>query len=141
MPEKRYEIAVIGSGPSGQRAAIQAAKAGKKVVVIDNRILKLGGVSLHTGTIPSKTLREAVLYIKGLKRKYVYGSSRVSRNEIALEDLTEKVDSILKYEVKVIERQFRRNGVDVIYGEAVFEDKSNINIVDLEGNISESVKA
>lgn len=141
MSKKRYEIAIIGSGPSGQRAAIQAAKAGKKVVVIDNRILKLGGVSLHTGTIPSKTLREAVLYIKGLKRKYVYGSSSLSRNEIALEDLTEKVDSILKYEVKVIERQFKRNGVDVIYGEAVFEDRSNVNIVDLEGNISESLKA
>ncbi len=141
MSKKRYEIAVIGSGPSGQRAAIQAAKAGKKVVVIDNRILKLGGVSLHTGTIPSKTLREAVLYIKGLKRKYVYGSTSVERSEIALGDLTEKVDSILKYEVKVIERQFKRNGVDVIYGEAVFEDKLNVNIFDLEGNITESIKA
>ncbi len=141
MVKKKYEIAVIGSGPSGQRAAIQASKAGKKVVVIDNRVLKLGGVSLHTGTIPSKTLREAVLYIKGLKRKYVYGSSRLSRNEIELKDLTEKVDSILQYEVKVIERQFRRNGVDVIYGEAVFKDRSNIEIEDKEGDVFESINA
>jgi len=141
MSKKKYEVAIIGSGPSGQRAAIQASKAGKKVVVIDNRISKLGGVSLHTGTIPSKTLREAVLYIKGLKRKYVYGSSRLARTEIGLEDLTGKVDSILEYEVKVIERQFRRNGIDVIYGEASFKDKFNISISDSKGNIFEHVES
>ncbi len=141
MVKKKYELAVIGSGPSGQRAAIQAAKSGKKVVVIDNRVLKLGGVSLHTGTIPSKTLREAVLYIKGLKRKYVYGSSRLAREEISLEDLTEKVDSILEYEVKVIERQFRRNGVDVLYGEAAFTDRNNIDISNTDGEIFDSVEA
>jgi len=141
MGKKRYEIAVIGSGPSGQRAAIQAAKAGKKVVVIDNRIRKLGGVSLHTGTIPSKTLREAVLYIKGLKRKYVYGSSRVQREQIGLTDLTEKVDSILNYEIKVIERQFRRNGVDVIYGEAVFTDRYHLNIKGPEGETVDRLDA
>jgi len=141
MKTKKYELAIIGSGPSGQRAAIQAAKAGKKVVVIDNRVSKLGGVSLHTGTIPSKTLREAVLYIKGLKRKYVYGSSRLTRTEIGLEDLTEKVDSILMYEIKVIERQFRRNGVDVIYGDASFADRFHLMISDMEGNVSDHVEA
>lgn len=132
--ELKYEIAVIGSGPSGQRAAIQSAKAGKKIVVIDNRIQKPGGVSLHTGTIPSKTLREAVLYLKGLKRKYVYGSSRFSRSKVELQDLTEKVESILSYEIKVIERQFKRNNVDVFYGDASFIDKNNIIVKDEDGN-------
>ncbi len=141
MRNSRYEIVVIGSGPAGQRAAIQSAKLGKKVVVIDNRISKLGGVSLHTGTIPSKTLREAVLYIKGLKRKYVYGSTKYNRSEIKLKDLTEKVDSILEYEVKVIERQFKRNGIDVIYGNAVFKDRFSINVIDAEGTIIKSIQA
>ncbi|MEN8154588.1 MAG: Si-specific NAD(P)(+) transhydrogenase [Acidobacteriota bacterium] len=141
LSELSYEIAVIGSGPSGQRAAIQSAKAGKNVVVIDNRIQKLGGVSLHTGTIPSKTLREAVLYLKGLKRKFVYGSSRYSRSEVELLDLTEKVESILTYEIKVIERQFKRNGVDVIYGDASFADKNNIKISDKDGNTLSEINA
>ncbi len=74
--KKTYDVAVIGSGPAGKRAAIQSAKAGKKVVIIDRRENRPGGVSLHRGTIPSKTLREAVLYLRGLRREKIYGKSR-----------------------------------------------------------------
>jgi len=123
-----YDVIVIGSGPAGHRAAIQSAKAGNKVLVVDRREFKPGGVSLHTGTIPSKTLREAVLYIKGLRRKYVYGSSRYSRERVRMDDLTEKVNSILEYEIKVIENQFKKNGINIIYGEASFIDKNNISV-------------
>ncbi len=123
-----YDVVVIGSGPAGQKAAIQSSKIGKKVLVVDKRVYKPGGVSLHTGTVPSKTLREAVLYLKGLKRKYVYGSSRYSREMVELFDLTEKVNSILNYEIKVIENQFRRNGIDILYGEASFVNREKISI-------------
>lgn len=126
--DKKYDVVVIGSGPAGHKAAIQSSKAGKKVLVIDRRELKPGGVSLHTGTIPSKTLREAVLYIKGLRRKYVYGSSRFSRETVEMDDLTEKVNSILGYEVKVIENQFRKNGIDIIYGEASFINTTSVSV-------------
>lgn len=126
--KNKYDVIIIGSGPSGHRAAIQSAKAGKKVLVIDKRAYKPGGVSLHTGTIPSKTLREAVLYIKGLRRKYVYGSSRYSRETVEMDDLMEKVGSILKYEIKVIENQFRKNGIDIKYGIASFIDENSISI-------------
>ena len=94
-----YDMAVIGSGPAGQRAAGQAAKKGKKVVVIDRREHKLGGVSLHAGTIPSKTLREAVLYLKGVRRRKIYGPSRRLKDDITLNDLMERVDVIMEYEI------------------------------------------
>lgn len=134
-----YDVVVIGSGPAGQKAAIQSSKIGKKVLVVDKRVYKPGGVSLHTGTVPSKTLREAVLYLKGLKRKYVYGSSRYSREMVELYDLTEKVNSILNYEIKVIENQFRRNGIDILYGEASFVDREKISIKSEETKKTEIV--
>lgn len=137
----KYDIVVIGSGPAGQKAAIQSAKEGKKTLVIDRRDHKLGGVSLHSGTIPSKTLRESVLYLKGLKRKKIYGKSKRAEDRIVLADLLERVEIILCYELKIIEKQFNRNGVDVLYGQASFLDKNSIQIKDRDGKIVSEVTA
>ena len=129
----KYDIVVIGSGPAGQKAAIQSAKEGKKTLVIDRRDHKLGGVSLHSGTIPSKTLREAVLYLKGLKREKIYGKSRNVRQHINLSDLLERVEIILSYELKVIEKQFERNGIDVLYGQASFINNRELTVKSRDG--------
>ena len=72
MSEHDYDLLVIGTGPSGQKAAVQGAKAGKKVAIIDKRGY-VGGVCVNTGTIPSKTLREAVLYLSGFRERNIYG--------------------------------------------------------------------
>ena len=127
--KKRYDAAVIGSGPAGVRAAVQCAKKGKKVVVIDRREYKLGGVSLHTGTIPSKTLREAVFYLKGMRRRKIYGKSRRFDDNIRLEDLLERVDVILSHELKIINSQLNANGVDVIYGQASFAGNHTLEVI------------
>lgn len=123
-----YDLIVIGSGPAGQRAAITAARAGKRVLVVDRRDHKLGGVSLHTGTIPSKTLREAVLYIKNIRRKNLYGPSRYERGQISLQDLLSRVQTILAYELRVIETQFDRHRIETRYGTAAFISPHEIEI-------------
>ncbi len=129
---ERYDLIVIGSGPAGQRAALTAAKAGRRVMVVDRRSHKLGGVSLHTGTIPSKTLREAVLYIKNIRRKNLYGPSRYERGDISLEDLLNRVKTILEYELQVIEAQFRRHHITTRYGTASFTGLHEIEITPWE---------
>lgn len=133
MVKEHYDIAVIGSGPAGQRAAIQAAKKKKKVVIIDRRAYKLGGVSLHTGTIPSKTLREAVLYLRGMRRKKIYGPSHRFNENITLESLLERVETILSYELKIIETQLIKNGVRFLYGQASFLDRHTLEVRTREG--------
>ncbi len=85
---ENYDLLVIGSGPAGQRASIQAAKLGKKAAIVDKSFL-IGGVSLHTGTIPSKTLREAVLYLSGWRQRGFYGRSYRTKQYITAEDLTQ----------------------------------------------------
>ena len=122
------DYVVIGSGPGGQSAAIQLAKKGKKVTIVDKRDATLGGVSLHSGTIPSKTLREAVIYLRGLKRQKVYGASNRFKEKIRLKDLLERVDIILTRELEVLKCQLNRNGVVVVYGEATFLNSDLIEI-------------
>ena len=74
MPQYDYDLIVIGSGPGGQRAAIQAAKLEKRVAIIEKKSV-MGGVCINTGTIPSKTLREAVMHLSGYRERSFYGSS------------------------------------------------------------------
>ncbi|MCP5108313.1 MAG: Si-specific NAD(P)(+) transhydrogenase [bacterium] len=126
------DVAVIGSGPGGQRAAVQSAKKNKKTLIIDRRIQKVGGVSLHTGTIPSKTLREAVIYLRGLRRRKVYGPSRRFDGEVTLKDLMDRVYAIWEHEISVIESQLKRNGVQVVYGQASFIDNHTLSVENKE---------
>lgn len=136
-----YDAVIIGSGPAGISAAIQCAKAGKKTVVIDRREFKLGGVSLHTGTIPSKTLREAVLYLKGMRRSKIYGKSHRFNENITLKDLLERVDIILMHELQVIASQLRQYHIDIIYGQSSFCDPFHLDIHNHAGEKLAHLKA
>ncbi len=122
-----YELVVIGSGPSGRRAAVQAAKLGKRVLVVESR-LKVGGVSVHTGTIPSKTLRETALNLSGWRERGFYGQSYRVKQDIGSDDLSIRLCKTLQHEVDVLEHQFLRNGVETMAGRARFLDPQSIAV-------------
>lgn len=122
-----YDMLVIGTGPAGHRAAMQAAKLRKKVAVIEKGH-PVGGVALHTGTIPSKTLREAVLYLTGFRQRHLYGLSYQVQSNITIKDLTFRCDECVGHEVDVLKSQFARNNVEIIPGLASFEDEHHIKV-------------
>ena len=124
----RYDMIVIGSGPSGRRAAIQGAKLGKSVLVAENR-LRVGGVSVHTGTIPSKTLRETVLNLSGWRERGFYGLAYRVKKDIEGKDLGARLNKTLDYEIDVLEHQFARNGVTTVAGVARFIDPHRIEVI------------
>ena len=128
---KHVDMVVIGSGPAGQKAAIQASKLGKSVTLVErNRIL--GGVCTHTGTIPSKALREAVLHLSGIQARGFYGDrdgrGGAGRPEITIEDLIARGQQVIRTEMEVIREHMVRNEVEIICGEAKFEDPHTIRI-------------
>src|SRR5690606_39846058 len=123
------DLIVIGSGPAGRRAAIQAAKLGKSVLVVERRT-RLGGVSVHTGTIPSKTLRETVLNLSGWRERGFYGLSYRVKKDIEGKDLGARLRKTLDYEIEVLEHQFARNSVRTFGGKAKFLDTSHICVTD-----------
>ncbi len=129
----RYDLIVIGSGPGGQKAAIAAAKLGKKVAIVERQKELVGGVCLHTGTIPSKTIREAILHLTGFRQREVYGDQFRSRSSITMDDLREKLAEVGSHEWEVIQDQFDRNGIDVHVGEASFVDPYIIEVLTTEG--------
>jgi len=120
-----FDFIVVGSGPAGRRAAIQAAKLGKSVLVVEGRA-KVGGVSVHTGTIPSKTLRETALNLSGWRERGFYGRSYRVKKEIGSEDLSIRLSKTLAHEVDVLEHQFLRNGVQTMAGFARFVDANKL---------------
>jgi NAD(P) transhydrogenase len=120
-----YDLLVIGSGPGGQKAAIAAAKLGKRVAVAERRTM-MGGVCVNTGTIPSKTLREAVLYLTGFAQRDVYGASYRVKSEITIADLLARSQHVVAREVEVIRAQLLRNHVDILGGTARFEDAHTV---------------
>jgi NAD(P) transhydrogenase len=122
-----YDLIVIGSGPSGRRAAVQAAKLGRSVLVIE-KMPRLGGVSVHTGTIPSKTLRETVLNLTGWRERGFYGLAYRVKQDIAAGDLTNRMTKTLDHEVEGLEHQFMRNHVHIMHGAARFLDPHRIEI-------------
>jgi NAD(P) transhydrogenase len=128
-----FDMIVIGSGPGGQKAAIAAAKLGRTVAVID-RPDRLGGVSLHTGTIPSKTLREAVLYLTGLTQRDLYGQSYRLKENITVADLTARTEHVVGREVDVIRSQLSRNHVSLLAGTARFEDEHTVALEEPDGD-------
>lgn len=129
----QFDLLVIGSGPGGKRAAIQAAKLGKKVAIIEGRRV-VGGVTVHTGTIPSKTLREAVLYLTGWTQRGLYGHSYRLKQHLTVDDLMQRLEITIRNEVTVIESQLARNGVGIIKGWASFVDANTIEVVPPEGD-------
>ena len=121
-----YELLVIGSGPAGQKAAIQAAKLGRTAAVVERE--QVGGVSVNWGTIPSKTLREAIVYLTGLSERATYGQSYRVKEEITIEDLRLKTRQVIEREVDVVRNQLMRNHVQVIEGTASFVDPHTIAV-------------
>jgi NAD(P) transhydrogenase len=128
-----YDLIVIGSGPSGQRAAIQAAKLGKKVAVIE-RSRSVGGVCVHTGTIPSKTFREAVMHLSGFRERGIYGASYRVKSEITIDDLLQRVNHVVATEVDVIRSQMSRNRVELLEGSARFVDAHTVEFSSPSGS-------
>jgi NAD(P) transhydrogenase len=126
-----YDLLVIGCGPAGQRAAVQAAKIRKRVAVIDKREV-VGGVCVHTGTIPSKSFKEAVVYLSGYRQRSVYGAGYRVKTDIAMEDLTFRCHRIMQTEIDVIHHQLQRNGIDVIPGHASFVDEHTLKVSSAE---------
>jgi len=124
---ENYDLIVIGSGPAGRRAAIQAAKLGKSVLVVENR-LRVGGVSVHTGTIPSKTLRETVLNLSGWRERGFYGLAYRVKKDIEGKDLGARLRMTLDHEIDVLEHQFARNGVRTVAGKARFIDAHTLAV-------------
>jgi len=122
-----YDLVVIGSGPAGKRAAVQAAKLGKSVLVVEGR-KRVGGVSVHTGTIPSKTLRETVLNLSGWRERGFYGRSYRVKKEIDRSDLGSRLTKTLEHEVDVLEHQLQRNGVRTMSGFARFVDPHRLAV-------------
>lgn len=128
-----YDLIIIGSGPSGRAAAIQAGKLKRRVLVIDRKD-RLGGVSVHTGTIPSKTLRETVLNLSGWRERSFYGLSYRVKDRISAEDLKARLHMTLDYEVDVLEHQFNRNHVDTLNGLARFVGPHEIEVATEAGD-------
>jgi NAD(P) transhydrogenase len=129
-------MVVIGSGPSGRRAAIQSAKLGKSVLVVDKG-RRLGGVSVHTGTIPSKTLRETVLNLSGWRERGFYGKGYRVKQDISSNDLISRLHKTLDHEVEVLQHQFMRNSVKNIHAMAKFLTANSMSVTTETGETSE----
>jgi NAD(P) transhydrogenase len=125
--DQKFDLIVIGSGPAGQKAAICAAKLRKRVAVID-RIVMLGGVCVHTGTIPSKSVREAIFQLTGIAVRTFYGNNYRGKGDVSLQDLSFRVTSIVARETDVIRSQLKRNGIAIFQGTAQFADPHTIEV-------------
>ncbi|HEV8375971.1 MAG TPA: FAD-dependent oxidoreductase, partial [Candidatus Polarisedimenticolia bacterium] len=123
----RYDMVVIGGGPAGHHAAIQAAKLGKNVALVDARP-DVGGACVHTGTIPSKTLREAILYLTGYRQRGVYGMAYAVKQDISPADLTLRIQHVVRHEAEVFHHQLRRNRVVLIQGLGSFDSPHEIRV-------------
>ena len=138
MPQYEYDLLVIGSGPAGHRAAIQGAKLDKRVAIIEKSAM-VGGVCINTGTIPSKTLREAALRLSGYRERGIYGASYAVKQHITMRDLLFRVDQVIANEIDVARHQLMRNGVDILAARAAFVDSHRLRLELVpEGTIQEA---
>jgi len=128
-----HDLIVIGSGPAGQRAAIQAAKAGKRVALVEKKEV-VGGVCVNTGTIPSKTIREAVLHLSGFLYQSVYGVNYRVKEKITMADLAFRVQHVIKTEIDVTQAQLSRNNIEMFFGAASFTDPKTVKVEGSRGH-------
>ena len=124
---EKYDLVIIGSGPAGQRAAIQGAKFGKRVAVIEKREF-VGGACINTGTIPSKTMREAVMHLSGYQYQSIYGMNYRVKEKITMADLSFRIQHVIKTEIDVTRAQLSRNGIDLVSGTASFTDPHHVHV-------------
>jgi NAD(P) transhydrogenase len=127
-----FDVVVIGSGPAGQKAAIQAAKVGRRVAIVERGNM-VGGVCVNTGTIPSKTLREAIVYLTGHSQRTLYGQSYRLKSDVTISDLFWRTQHVVEQEVDVIRDQLARNHVDLVCGTARFVDEHTVSVADDQG--------
>src|SRR2546423_7825579 len=132
MSDFDYDLVVIGSGPAGQRAAIQAAKLDKRVAIIERKAV-IGGVSVNTGTIPSKTLREAALHLSGYRERGVYGASYTVKQNITVDDLLFRTDRVVSHEIDVTRHKLQRNNIEMIAAEGMFLEPHILRLKHLDG--------
>jgi len=125
----KVDLLVIGSGPAGQRAAIQGAKLGKRVVIVEKTSV-VGGVCTNTGTIPSKTMREAIMFLSGIRQRPIYGRSFMIKRNATFADLRERVDHVVRHEIEVARDRLMRTGCEIVYGTGRFESPHRV-VVDM----------
>jgi NAD(P) transhydrogenase len=126
-----YDLLVLGTGPGGQKAAIQAAKLNKRAAIVERRFV--GGVCLNTGTIPSKTLREATLYLSGYRERGFYGAAHMVKSTITPADLASRCAVVMHQEMDVVKHQMMRNGVDLISAVASFVGPHTVRLCYVDG--------
>ena len=131
---QKFDLFVLGTGPAGQRAAVQAAKLGKKVGICEKREM-VGGVCVNTGTIPSKTFREAVLYLSGIAQRANYGASYTVKDDITMEDLLLRCHQVITREIEVIRSQMKRNGIALLGGAATFTGPHTLTVAGSAGTL------
>jgi NAD(P) transhydrogenase len=129
-----FDLLVIGSGPAGQKGAVAAAKLGKRVAIVDRKDL-VGGCCLHTGTIPSKTLREAILYLSGFRQRTFYGRDYALQDKISISDLAFRVQAVIAREMEVVRAQLKRNGITTFSGTARFVEPHAVELTSSEGRV------
>jgi NAD(P) transhydrogenase len=129
----RYDLLVIGSGPAGQKGAIAAAKLHKRVAIVERRVDAMGGVCLHTGTIPSKTMREAILYLTGYRQREVYADAYRRKRQVTMSELRRKLSQVTEHELDVVQDQLQRNRIDLYSGRARFIGANQVEIASPEG--------
>jgi NAD(P) transhydrogenase len=134
-----YDLLVIGSGPAGQRAAIQGAKLGKRVAVVERKAV-VGGCSVNLGTIPSKTLREAALELCGYRSREFYGASYTVKQRITMQDLLVRTNLVIQHELDVIRHQLMRNDVELIAAAARFAGPDTVCLDYVDGSTSRPVR-
>lgn len=133
------DLVIIGSGPSGQKAAIQAAKLGRKVIVIE-RDSEPGGACLYSGTIPSKTFREAIVNLTRFYERHFESKDKVTP-QVTIDELNERLNTVISEERNIIIRQFKKNGIQFLQGSARFENQNTIIIVDQDFHLKYQIKA
>ena len=138
MADYDYDMVVIGSGPAGQRAAVQAAKLGKRSAIVE-RHAEIGGVMVNSGTIPSKTLREAVMYLTGYRERGIYGESYAVKDDITMSDLMVRTNHVMQQKTDTLRHQLLRNRVELITADASFIDSHTLDLAAVDGRGSRPV--
>ena len=138
MADYDYDMVVIGSGPAGQRAAVQAAKLGKRTAIVE-RHAEIGGVMVNSGTIPSKTLREAVMYLTGYRERGIYGESYAVKDDITMGDLMIRTNHVMQQKTDTLRHQLLRNRVELITANASFVDRHTLALASVDGRGSRPI--
>ncbi len=132
MTEREYDLVVIGSGPAGEKAAIEASKERKSTAIVEKRSVQ-GGVCIHTGTIPSKTLRETVMYISGLRQRSVYGLMSGMKPNVTVRELMYRKGQVIQQELDVIQQNMARHRIEVIHGSGKILDANTVEVTGPDG--------